>query len=64
MNILTRRNFLGKTAVALGSFAALTKVAGADRSKSDPGPANPSLDAQNPDSIWPLATDSKSLVQL
>ena len=26
-------------------------------------PANPGLDAQNPDSIWPPATDSKSLVR-
>jgi len=63
MSILTRRNFIGKTAVAIGSIAALQKVAGADRSKSDPGPANPALDGQNPDSIWPPATDSKSLVQ-
>src|SRR4051812_18332993 len=63
MSKLTRRNFLGKAAVALGSFAALQRVAGADRSKSDPGPANPGLDSQNPDSIWPPPTDSKSLVQ-
>ena len=63
MNEFTRRSFIGKTAVAIGSFAALQKVVGADRSKSDPGPANPALDAQNPDSIWPPATDSKSLVQ-
>ncbi len=34
----------------------------ADRSRSDPGPGNPALDAQNPDSMWPPATDSKSLV--
>jgi oxalate decarboxylase len=63
MNQFTRRNFLGKTAIALGSFAALQRVAGADRSKSDPGPANLGLDGQNPDSIWPPPTDSKSLVQ-
>jgi oxalate decarboxylase len=63
MSEFTRRNFLGKAAIALGSFAALQKVAGADRSKSDPGPANPGLDGQNPDSIWPPPTDSKSLVQ-
>jgi oxalate decarboxylase len=30
---------------------------------TDPGPANPALDGQNPDSIWPPVTDSKSLVQ-
>jgi oxalate decarboxylase len=63
MSQFTRRNFLGKTAIALGSFAALQRVAGADRSKSDPGPANPGLDGQNPDSIWPPPTDSKSLAQ-
>ena len=64
MSEFTRRSFIGKTAIAIGSFAALQKVAGAevapsDRSKSDPGPANPMLDGQNPDSIWPPATDSK-----
>jgi len=63
MSEFTRRNFLGTAAAAVGSLAALQKVAGADRSKSDPGPANKELDAQNPDSIWPPATDSKSLVQ-
>src|ERR1700676_5420482 len=63
MSILTRRNFFGTMAAAAGGFAALQKVVGADRSRSDPGPANPGLDAQNPDSIWPPPTDSKSLVQ-
>jgi oxalate decarboxylase len=63
MSTFTRRSFIGKTAVAIGSLAALQKVVGADRSKSDPGPANPALDGQNPDSIWPPSTDSKSLVQ-
>src|SRR6266516_3131278 len=63
MNAFTRRSFIGKTAVAIGSFAALQKVVGADRSKSDPGPSNPTLDGQNPDSMWPPSTDSKSLVQ-
>src|SRR6267142_1128726 len=68
MSTFTRRSFIGKTAVAIGSFAALQKVVGAelpgvDRSKSDPGPSNPTLDGQNPDSIWPPNTDSKSLVQ-
>jgi oxalate decarboxylase len=62
MSEFTRRSFIGKTAVALGSFAALQKVVGADH-PTDPGPANPALDKQNPDSIWPLGTDSKSLVQ-
>src|SRR5205809_5972167 len=62
MSTLTRRNFIGKTAIAISSIAALQKVAGADRSRSDPGPANLGLDGQDPDSIWPPATDSKSLV--
>jgi oxalate decarboxylase len=33
-----------------------------NRSRTDPGPANRPLDAQNPDSEWPPDTDSKSLV--
>ena len=61
MSILTRRNFLG-TVVAAGGLTALKKVVGADH-PNDPGPANASLDGQNPDSIWPPNTDSKSLVQ-
>jgi len=68
MSTFTRRSFIGKTAVAIGSFAALQKVVGAerssaDRSRTDSGPANPALDGQNPDSIWPPGTDSKELVQ-
>ena len=63
MSEFTRRSFIGKTAVAIGSFAALQKVVGADLSKTDPGPANQTLDGQNPDSTWPPGTDSKSLVQ-
>jgi oxalate decarboxylase len=63
MSEFTRRSFLGIAAGAAGSFAALQKVVGADRSKTDPGPANKELDAQNPDSMWPPSTDSKSLVQ-
>ena len=63
MSSFTRRSFIGKTAVAIGSFAALQKVVGADRSKSDPGPANRILDGQSPDSTWPPSTDSKGLVQ-
>src|SRR6266436_5400149 len=63
MSTFTRRNFLGTVAVAAGGFTAFQKVVGADRSRTDPGPANPALDAQNPDSIWPPGTDSKSLVQ-
>src|SRR6266853_3667992 len=63
MSEFTRRSFLGTAAAAVGSFAALQKVVGADRSKSDPGPANRELDGQNPDSMWPPATDCKSLVR-
>src|SRR5467141_508570 len=63
MSEFTRRSFIGTAAAAAGSFAALQKVVGADRSKTDPGPANKELDAQNPDSMWPPSTDSKSLVQ-
>src|ERR1700736_3819643 len=62
MSILTRRNFLGTVAAAAGGLTALQKVIGADRSLTDPGPANPMLDGQNPDSTWPPSTDSKSLV--
>ena len=46
------------TLAAAGVFAAKAS----DRSTSDPGPGNPGLDAQNPDSMWPPSTDSKSLV--
>jgi oxalate decarboxylase len=63
MSTFTRRSFLGTAAAAVGSFAALQKVVGQDRSKSDPGPSNPALDGQNPDSIWPPSTDTKELVQ-
>jgi oxalate decarboxylase len=62
MSEFTRRSFIGKAAIAVGSFAALQRVVGAGR-PSDPGPANQTLDGQNPDSMWPPATDSKSLVQ-
>src|SRR5438309_1879741 len=68
MSKLTRRNFLGAAAVLAGGLTGLQKVVGAelhgaDHSKSDPGPANPALDGQNSDSMWPPDTDSKSLVQ-
>jgi len=57
----SRRGFLGAgmTLAAAGVFAAKA----GDRSTSDPGPGNQGLDAQNPDSMWPPSTDSKSLVQ-
>jgi oxalate decarboxylase len=63
MNTFTRRSFLGTAAAAVGSFTALQKVAGTERNRSDPGPANKMLDGQNPDSMWPPDTDTKELVQ-
>jgi oxalate decarboxylase len=63
MSILTRRNFLGGVAAA-GGLAALQKVVmAANPPGTQPGPSNPELQAQNPDSMWPPETDSKSLVQ-
>ena len=60
---LSRRRFLGVGAAALAAVGIVVPAVAADRSRSDPGPANPALDAQNADSIWPPGTDSKSLVQ-
>src|SRR6266511_3465275 len=57
----TRRGFLGIGSAALAAAGIGTAMAG-DRSRSDPGPGNPALDAQNLDSMWPPSTDSKSLV--
>src|SRR4051794_34058774 len=48
-------------AAALTAAGVLPAMAD-DRSRSDPGPADPVLDGQNADSTWPPATDSKSLV--
>jgi hypothetical protein len=66
---ISRRGFL--SSAALATVAGTSAVNGAmtqdrqqtnDRSKSDPGPTNRPLDAQNPDSEWPLDRDSHSLV--
>jgi len=57
---LSRRRFVGAGAAALGALS--VSALAQDRSRTDPGPKNPALDAQNPDSTWPPATDSKSLV--
>jgi hypothetical protein len=54
------RDFIGKTAVAVGSFAVLQKVAGADRSKSDPGPGNQTFDGQN--SEWLAHTPPEAVM--
>ncbi|MDB6112581.1 MAG: oxalate decarboxylase, partial [Pedosphaera sp.] len=64
----TRRGFLGigSAALAAAGMAPAIRAAGqekTDRSRSDPGPSNPVLDGQNPDSMWPPDTDSKSLVR-
>src|SRR5712692_132355 len=72
---VSRRGFLGASSAALVATVGGLSVAGAvaqdkqgnaratnDRSATDPGPANTALDGQNPDSAWPPATDSKSLV--
>jgi oxalate decarboxylase len=48
-------------AIAAAGFGPAIAAA-ADRSQTDPGPKNSDLDAQNPDSVWPPVTDSKSLV--
>src|SRR5690349_5659524 len=70
-NNFSRRGFLGISSAALaaaGSLAVSSAMAQEnqhrpDRSATDPGPANSALDAQSPNSEWPPATDSKSLVQ-
>src|SRR5258708_282281 len=62
---LTRRSFLGIGSAALAAAGMARIIHAADqagRSKSDPGPGNSALDAQNQDSAWPPSTDSKSLV--
>src|SRR3981081_403407 len=67
----SRRGFLGAGAAALAAAAGSLAVSAAmaqenqprtDRSATDPGPTNAALDAQDADSTWPPATDSKSLV--
>ena len=61
---ITRRRMVLQVAPAAAFGAAgIGAAMAADRSRSDPGPANPELDSQNPDSAWPPATDSKSLVR-
>src|SRR6202165_4215930 len=75
-NQLSRRGFLGVGSAALAAVAGGLSVSSAlaqegqqagnartGQSSTDPGPANNPLHAQNPDSAWPPATDSKSLVQ-
>ncbi len=61
---VTRRKILQYAPAALAASATLVPILAqaADRSRSDPGPHNADLDALNPDSAWPPATDSKSLI--
>ncbi len=69
---LTRRKFLGASSAALtsasflsaGNFARQGQPVdkpNSDRSRSDPGPSNPALDAANPDSGNPVPTDAGSV---
>jgi oxalate decarboxylase len=61
---VTRRSLIFNVAPAAALAAAgIAPAMAADRSRTDPGPGNPALDGQNPDSTWPPGTDSKSLVQ-
>jgi len=59
----TRRGFLGVGSAAL-ALSGMAPAMAMDRSRTDPGPGNPGLDAQNPDSMWPPSTDSKSLIPM
>ena len=65
----SRRGFLGMSSAALAAAGMLPAVEAAgqeqkpypnkgDRSASAPGPGNPALDAQNPDSFLPPPTDA------
>jgi oxalate decarboxylase len=61
---ITRRGFLGagSAALAAAGMRSVENLAGQkasdDRSRSDPGPTNAALDAANPDSVAPPATDA------
>jgi oxalate decarboxylase len=64
---LTRRGFLGagSAALAAAGMKSVETLAGQkppddqhDRSRSDAGPTNTALDAANPDSVTPPATDA------
>lgn len=68
-DMYSRRGFLGvgSAALAAAGFVSATDAAAqeqrpypaqTDRSASAPGPTNPPLDAQNPDSNFPPATDA------
>lgn len=66
----TRRSFLGRTSAALAAAAALPMTAAAQQTRdmnpgahnganeSQPGPQNKTLDASEPDSVFPPETDN------
>lgn len=71
-NEISRRNFLATSTALASAVGALSGVASAqqgeentrritDKSKSDPGPTNAALDAQNPSSAAPPETDAGSV---
>ena len=61
-NVSRREMVLQVAPFAALAAAGVLPAMAADRSRTDPGPGNPALDAMNPDSTWPPATDSKSLI--
>ena len=66
---ISRRTFLANSTALATAVGALSDVAVAqdgprritDKSKSDPGPTNAALDAQNPSSVAPPLTDAGSV---
>ncbi len=67
---LSRRRFLGRSSALLAAAAAAVPLAAAQQTKdmshdthtgvneAQPGPKNPTLDAAEPDSVWPPETDA------
>ena len=69
---VSRRKFLASSTALATAVGALSGVGTAqqgqesgrkvsDKSKSDPGPTNTSLDVQNPSSVMPPVTDAEML---
>ena len=67
--VTTRRRFLGVSGVALAGAAVVPLVEAQEKmvprspdhhlpNEQQPGPNNPSLDAENPSSVWTLETDN------
>src|SRR4051812_23047135 len=59
---ISRRTMLSTASLTVGALVAGSMAQAADHGRTDPGPGNSALDTQNPNSAWPPATDSKSLV--